>query len=69
MTIDDRMLKELGIEDVGALFADIPKGIRKNGIDLPDGLDERDVVRTVREMLSSGPELGNGSLLPRCRHL
>ena len=53
MTIDDRMLKELGIEDVEALFADIPKGIRKNGIDLPDGLDERDVVRTVREMLST----------------
>ena len=53
MTIDGRMLKELGIEDVGSLFADIPNDIRKNGIDLPDGLDEHEVVRAVREMLSS----------------
>ncbi|HEY3420154.1 MAG TPA: aminomethyl-transferring glycine dehydrogenase subunit GcvPA [Methanomassiliicoccales archaeon] len=53
MTIDGRMLKELGIGDVEALFADIPKDIRKDRFDLPDGLDEREVVRAIREMLSA----------------
>jgi glycine dehydrogenase subunit 1 len=53
MTIDDRMLKELGIVDVGSLFADIPTAIRKEGINIQNGLDELEVVRAVREMLSS----------------
>ena len=53
MTIDDRMLKELGISDVGALFADIPKEIRKDRLDLQNGLDEHQVMRAIREMLSS----------------
>ena len=53
MTIDDRMLKELGVEDVEALFADIPTDIRKAGLAMQDGLDEHEVVRQIREMLSS----------------
>jgi glycine dehydrogenase subunit 1 len=53
MTIDDRMLKELGVEDVEALFADIPTDIRKAGLTVQNGLDEHEVVRQIREMLSS----------------
>jgi glycine dehydrogenase subunit 1 len=53
MTIDGRMLKELGIEDVEALFSDIPKEIRKDRLNLKNGMDEHEVVRTIREMLSS----------------
>ena len=53
MTIDDRMLKELGVKDVDALFVDIPMEVRKEGLDLRNGLDEYEVVREVREMLSS----------------
>lgn len=52
MTLDDRMLKELGIENVDSLFADIPIEIRKDGLDLRNGLDEHEVVRQIREMLS-----------------
>ena len=53
MTIDERMLKELGVKDVDALFVDIPMEVRKEGLDLRNGLDEYEVVREVREMLSS----------------
>ena len=53
MTVDDRMLKGLGIKDVDALFADIPADIRKDGLGMRDGLDEHEVVRTIREMLSN----------------
>ena len=53
MTMDNRMLKELGIEDVEALFADIPAAIRHEKLGLADGLEEHEVMRTVREMLSS----------------
>jgi glycine dehydrogenase subunit 1 len=53
MTIDERMLKELGIKDVDALFADIPSEIRKDGLGMPGGMDEHEVVRQVRDMLSS----------------
>lgn len=53
MTIDGRMLKALGIEDVEALFSDIPSEIRKDRLDMPDGLDEHEVIRTIREMMSS----------------
>ena len=52
MTIDERMLKELGISDVEALFADIPKEIRKDRLNMQNGLDEHQVLRTIREMLS-----------------
>ena len=53
MTIDGRMLKELGIRDVEELFADIPTEIRKDRLDMQNGLDEHEVVRAIREMLSS----------------
>ena len=53
MTIDERMLKDLGVKNVEALFADIPMEVRKEGLDLRNGLDEHEVVREVREMLSS----------------
>ena len=70
MTIDDRMLKELGIEDVEALFADIPTDIRKDRARLcRDGLDEHEVVRPDPGDAILGPELGKGTLLPRRGHL
>jgi glycine dehydrogenase subunit 1 len=53
MTIDSRMLKELGIGDIEALFTDIPQRVRKEGLDLQNGLDEHEVIRTIREMLSA----------------
>ena len=51
--MDERMLKELGISDVEELFSDIPSYFRNGGLNIPDGLDEHEVVRHVRELLSS----------------
>lgn len=51
MGLDRRMLDYLGMQDVEELFDDIPEDVRMGGLDLPDGLSEIEVVRTVREML------------------
>ncbi|HQE70620.1 MAG TPA: aminomethyl-transferring glycine dehydrogenase subunit GcvPA, partial [Atopobiaceae bacterium] len=53
MAADERMLKELGIQSVDDLFSDIPASVRVDGIPLPDGMSEIEVVRTVRSMLSA----------------
>lgn len=53
MSLDDRMLDYLGIKDVEELFQDVPENVRIEGIPLPKGMTERDVVRAIREMLSA----------------
>jgi glycine dehydrogenase subunit 1 len=53
MGIDERMLKELGVRSVEELFSDVPDTVRTEGIALPGGLPEMEVVRTVRSMLSA----------------
>ncbi|NLX48132.1 MAG: aminomethyl-transferring glycine dehydrogenase subunit GcvPA [Euryarchaeota archaeon] len=52
MPLDRRMLDELGIESVEELFSDIPGEVRVEGIPLPKGKGEMEVVRHVKEMLS-----------------
>ncbi|HUT27883.1 MAG TPA: aminomethyl-transferring glycine dehydrogenase subunit GcvPA [Methanomassiliicoccales archaeon] len=52
MPLDRRMLEELGIENVEELFSDIPEKIRIEGIPLPQGKSEMEVIRTVQDMLS-----------------
>jgi glycine dehydrogenase subunit 1 len=51
MAVDERMLKELGVQSVDELFSDIPAAVRIEGIPLPDGMSEMEVVRTIRSML------------------
>ncbi|OPY34566.1 MAG: glycine dehydrogenase subunit 1 [Methanomassiliicoccales archaeon PtaU1.Bin124] len=51
MALDRRMLDSLGIEDVEQLFADIPQGVRIDGIPLPKGMTEPEMMRTIRAML------------------
>jgi glycine dehydrogenase subunit 1 len=53
MTIDERMLKELGISHADELFSDLPPAVRMSGLDLPPGLSELEVVRQIKGMLSS----------------
>ena len=53
MSIDQRMLKELGIQSVDELFSDVPDTVRTGVIALPDGMPELEIVRTVRAMLSA----------------
>lgn len=52
MRHSDEMLAKLGMESVDRLFDDIPEGVRIDGLDLPDGLSEIEVLREVRTMLS-----------------
>jgi glycine dehydrogenase subunit 1 len=51
MALDQRMLAALGIEDVGPLFADIPEGLRTDGLPLDDGVSEMDVIRDLTSVL------------------
>ena len=47
------MMVELGIDSVEELFRDIPNEIRTGGLDLPGGMEEGDLVRELRSLLSS----------------
>ncbi|RLF14463.1 MAG: aminomethyl-transferring glycine dehydrogenase, partial [Thermoprotei archaeon] len=47
------LLSALHIEDINALYADIPEDIRlKRSLDLPGPLPEQEILRLVRERLS-----------------
>ncbi|MDD1746822.1 MAG: aminomethyl-transferring glycine dehydrogenase subunit GcvPA [Methanomassiliicoccales archaeon] len=46
------MLAEMDLDDVDQLFEDIPKDVRTNGLRMPNGISEAEVLREVRGMLS-----------------
>jgi glycine dehydrogenase subunit 1 len=46
------MLKSLGIDSVDELFSDIPPSVRTDGIELPPGMSEMEVIGAISEMLS-----------------
>ena len=46
------MLAEMGLSDVGQLFEDIPNEVRINGLRLPRGMSEAEVLREVRSTLA-----------------
>ncbi|OGS49946.1 MAG: glycine dehydrogenase (aminomethyl-transferring) [Euryarchaeota archaeon RBG_16_68_12] len=48
---DDEMLRALGLTSVEELFADIPASVRTQGLDLPQGMSEQDVMRHVTSIL------------------
>jgi glycine dehydrogenase subunit 1 len=50
---DERMLKRLGIGSVEELFSDIPSSVRTDGIGIPPGMSEMEVIREVTDMLSA----------------
>ncbi len=52
MVADRRMLDDLGIDSVEQLFSDLPEEVRTKGIDLPKGISEQEVVRTIKGILS-----------------
>ena len=45
------MLRTMGLRSIEDLFADIPASVRTDGIDIPRGLSEQDVVRHVTSLL------------------
>jgi len=46
------MLRALGLASVDELFADIPAGVRVDGLSLPPGLPEADVVERITDILA-----------------
>src|SRR3990170_2841543 len=45
------MLRAMGLESIEDLFADIPAEVRTEGLDIPKGMGEQDVVRHVTSVL------------------
>ncbi|MDD1772293.1 MAG: aminomethyl-transferring glycine dehydrogenase subunit GcvPA [Methanomassiliicoccales archaeon] len=52
MVLDRRMLEALGIDDVDQLFSDVPDEVRIDGLPLPTGKSEMEVIIKVRDMLA-----------------
>ncbi len=48
---EEEMLRALGLAGVGELFADIPVGVRVDGLPLPRGLSEQEVIAKVTSIL------------------
>ncbi|MEW5761269.1 MAG: aminomethyl-transferring glycine dehydrogenase subunit GcvPA [Candidatus Thermoplasmatota archaeon] len=46
------LLNAIGINDIEELYSDIPKDIRIDKLDLPDGMDENSLEREVKNTLS-----------------
>jgi glycine dehydrogenase subunit 1 len=46
------MLSELGLSSVDQLFEDVPREVRTNGLRLPRGMSEAEVLRHVRSMMA-----------------
>jgi glycine dehydrogenase subunit 1 len=44
------MLKVIGVNNIEDLFKDIPKNLIINGLNLPEGLSEPDVLRNLKEL-------------------
>ncbi len=47
------MLSKLGIDSVEELFSDIPVSVRTDGVPIPPGMSEMEVIREVTSMLSA----------------
>ena len=47
------MLRALGLRAIEDLFSDVPAEVRTDGLDLPPGLSEQDVVVRITEMLAA----------------
>ncbi|UCE91564.1 MAG: aminomethyl-transferring glycine dehydrogenase subunit GcvPA [Methanobacteriota archaeon] len=47
------MMTRLGLRSVEDLFRDIPQGLRTDGLDLPEGVDEMELRRRLESVLSS----------------
>lgn len=52
MDSEDEMLKSLGMKDIDELFEDIPEEMRIEGINLPPGKSEMEVLNEIESLLS-----------------
>lgn len=54
---DSRLMEEIGINDIEALFSDIPGDARIHGLDLPEGLEEWELQRRMEEIFSQNRKM------------
>lgn len=59
-----RMLRDLGLASVDALFEDVPADVRIDGLDLPGPIDERGVVDHLAKLAGENrfPKTGGGGM-------
>jgi len=48
----ERALSSIGVENIDALFADLPESLQKPELDIPEGLDEVSLLRHLRALAS-----------------
>lgn len=60
----ERMLSDLGLESIDDLFADIPKDVQVDGLDLPDGLGEAALIDHLARLanMNQGPRTGGDGM-------
>ncbi|MGA0332202.1 MAG: aminomethyl-transferring glycine dehydrogenase subunit GcvPA [Candidatus Poseidoniaceae archaeon] len=57
---EDEMLKEMGVESIDALFADVPESVRMvNDLPLPDAQSEEELLADAKRLLGSNLALGD----------
>ena len=57
---EDEMLKEMGVESIDALFADVPESVRMvNDLPLPDAQSEEELLADAKRLLGANLALGD----------
>ena len=56
---EEEMLKEMGVESIDALFADVPEAVRMVGdLPLPEAQSEEELLADAKRLLGSNLALG-----------
>ena len=56
---EEEMLKEMGVESIDALFADVPESVRMIGdLPLPDAQSEEELLADAKRLLGANLALG-----------
>ena len=58
-TVEKEMLRKMGLSSIDDLFDDIPEGLRANGLPLPPGMSEIEVLREVDSMMKASKGAGD----------
>lgn len=54
---DPELLKEIGLTDIESLFSDIPEDARISGLDLPPGMEEWELTRTLDDIIAMNKKM------------
>jgi len=57
-SLKQEMLKDIGLKDIGELFSDIPKKIKINDLNLPNGLSQQETEQKLKKIASKNKSFG-----------